>query len=295
MKRQKIFIKIYKATYRILNKNIPLSSLILNFILSQITPYPEKIKTHNGIFYLLPRGKVSRELTLYGVFEKDETELIKNIIHEGDVVVDIGGNIGYYTLILSNIVGKRGKVFSFEPGLENFSILEKNIMANNLQNTVIERLAISDVSSKTKLYLAEGPGGHKIHHSNFCTKNFDVVNSITLDEYYKNNSLRNEIKFIKIDVEGAEFNVLRGMESLLKNEGLKILLEIYGPFIREFGHEPIELFTFLRKNNFKIYSIKKLDLKKPFTSDNLLELKTHEENKLNYEWKDQNFLCIKQK
>ena len=197
MKRQKIFIKIYKATYRILNKNIPLSSLILNFILSQITPYPEKIKTHNGIFYLLPRGKVSRELTLYGVFEKDETELIKNIIHEGDVVVDIGGNIGYYTLILSNIVGKRGKVFSFEPGLENFSILEKNIMANNLQNTVIERLAISDVSSKTKLYLAEGPGGHKIHHSNFCTKNFDVVNSITLDEYYKNNSLINLISFLK--------------------------------------------------------------------------------------------------
>jgi len=295
MLKQRIFIQIYKITFKILSRNFPLSQKILNYILSQTTPYPEKIKKNERIIYLLPRGKVSRELALFGVFEKDETELIKNIVQDGDIVLDIGGNLGYHTLILSAFVGKDGKVFSFEPGLENFSLLQKNISHNQLDNVTAERLAISDTSTKTKLFLSEGPGGHRIHESNFCTKNFDVVNTITLDEYFKDNSLRNNITFIKIDVEGAELNVLYGMKSLLTNERLKILVELYGPFIREFGHEPNELFKFLRENNFKIYFVKKLNGEKPFNVENLQELKIYEEEKLNYEYKDQNFLCVKQK
>jgi len=295
MIKQKFFIQIYKLTFKILRKDFPFFPKILNFILAQTTPYPEKIKKDNQTIHLLPRGKVSRELALYGVFEHDETELLKNIVQAGDVVLDIGGNLGYHTLILSDLVGVQGKVFSFEPSLENFGLLKKNVLENNLQNVKIERLAISNISSTTKLFLSEGPGGHRIQQSNFCTDNFDVVNTITLDEYFKDDPIINKINFLKIDVEGAELNVLQGMKSILKNENLKILVELYGPFIREFGHEPNDLFEFFKKNNFKTYFVKKLNNKEPFNIEDLQELENKNDEKLNYELKDQNFLCIKQK
>lgn len=297
MIKQKIFILIFKKTNRILSNKfkIPLYSTILNFILAQTTPYPKYVKNENGIIYLLPKGKVSRELTLYGVFEKEETELIKNLIQKGNVVLDIGANIGYYTLMFAKLVGKEGKVYSFEPGLENFSVVQKNVLTNQLQNVILEKVAISDSSKETKLYLSEGPGGHRIYQSNYCTKNFDIVNTTTLDDYFKDKSIIEKISFVKIDVEGAELGVLRGMISLLKNENIKILAELYGPFIREFGNEPKELFLFLRNHGFKIYIFKKINPESSFTPNNIQELKICEEEKLNFEVQDQNFLFVKKK
>jgi len=297
MIKQTLFVSIFKKTNKILKGDkfkIPFSSKLFNFILAQTTPYPEFIKNKNGVFFLLPQGKVSREITLYGVFEKEETELVKNLIQKEDVVLDIGANIGYYTVLLSNLVGNEGKVFSFEPGLENFNILKKNIFSNNIQNSILENLAVSDSSIETKLFLSDGPGGHRIYHSNYCTDNFEVVNTITLDNYFKDNPIKERISFVKIDVEGAEFGVLRGMKSLLKNKNIKILLELYGPFIREFGNEPNQLFLFLRGYGFKIYFFKKLKQKNSITLNDMHELTIQEEANLNFEFKDQNFLCIKE-
>jgi len=73
-------------------------------------------------------------LAINGIWEPLETNLIKNKIKEGDIVLNIGANIGYYTLLIARLVGSNGKVFAFEPDLNNFKILKKNIEINNYKN-----------------------------------------------------------------------------------------------------------------------------------------------------------------
>jgi len=99
---------------------------------------------------------------------KLETEFIKNNIKKEDIVIDIGANIGYFTLLLSKQVGDKGKVFSFEVETENFKLLEKNVKENHIRNVMLENVAVSEKEGKIKLYLSNvQPGMHRFYSSKF--------------------------------------------------------------------------------------------------------------------------------
>ena len=76
-------------------------------------------------------------LSINGIYEEFETELVSKEISKNDVVVDIGANIGYYTLIFAKLVGENGKVFAFEPDPSNFALLKKNVELNGFRNVVL--------------------------------------------------------------------------------------------------------------------------------------------------------------
>jgi FkbM family methyltransferase len=183
--------------------------------------YPTLIKLHN---YFV--GKVSNEyidvngykmlagkgdwlhFQYTGEYEPLTTKLLSDIIKPGDVVVDVGANIGYYTLLFSRLVGNAGKVYAFEPDPTNYGYLLKNIELNGYKNIIAEQKAASDVSGKIRLFLHEtNPGGHTITNAYDGLKSIDVK-CVTLEKYF-NGHMRKPI-FIKIDVEGAEDRVLRG-------------------------------------------------------------------------------------
>jgi len=177
---------------------------------------------------------------LKGTYELEETEIVKQAVKKGDVVVDLGANIGYYTLLLSKLVGKNGKVFSFEPEPKNFALLKNNVKTNKCSNVILENKGVSDRTGKAKLWLRSdsNKGGHRlipinksIHHSKPIE-----IDIITFDDYFKD-----KIDFVKIDVEGAEIMVLKGMKNALK-EKIKLLIE------RPLG---IEHFTILKDFNIK--------------------------------------------
>ena len=88
-----------------------------------------------------------------GVNEKYETELFKKMVQDGMVVVDIGANIGYYTLIAAKLVGNKGIVYAFEPEPSNYELLCQNIAINGYTNVVPIEKAVSKTSGKTKLYV----------------------------------------------------------------------------------------------------------------------------------------------
>ena len=90
-----------------------------------------------------------------GYHEPIETDLIKKHVKRGDVVLDLGANIGYFTLILPRLVGEEGKVFAFEPDPENFALLKKNVEINSYQNVVLVQKAVSNRNGKATLYLYE--------------------------------------------------------------------------------------------------------------------------------------------
>ncbi len=203
--------------------------------------------------YLNKNCWVSENLAKYGVWEKIETDYILKEIQEGDVVLDIGANIGYYTLILAKLVGNSGKVFAFEPEPNNFNLLKKNVKKNRYQNVILENMALSNSNGKIKLYLAkQNRGEHRIYRSKAVSNDFVEVNMMTLDEYFKNVPLIEKIAFIKMDVEGSEWGVLQGMRSLLeKKSKLKILLEFDPDQIMDFGTNPKDIINFLHDECFK--------------------------------------------
>lgn len=196
----------------------------------------------------------SLDLSIRGIYGELDTKIVKNEIKSGDIVIDVGANIGYYTLIFAKLVGDKGKVIAFEPEPKNFEILKKNIEINNLTNVVVEQKIISNINGKRKLFLADT--GIVGHHTNPLknSTNFIEIDSTTLDDYLAKDSLSDKINFIKIDVEGGELQVLEGSKKILeKNKDLKIFTEFNRENIKEYDSSPEKMLNLMVKNNFQFY------------------------------------------
>jgi len=251
--KEKFFLSIYKNAMKSLKgkglKKYSLMKDLQNYVIEHAKSDFAEVNGHK--MYLGPKD--SLKLSVHGVYEKLETDWVKQTIQKGDIVLDVGANIGYYTLTFAKLVGDTGKVFSFEPELFNFNLLQKNIEINNYKNVVTENVAISNNVGTTKLYLSNiRTGMHRIYPSHFCSEDFVKVKTTSLDEYFKDNEFGDKISFIKMDVEGSELGVLKGMKNIFEtNRKIKILMEFVPSCIREFGAEPQELLKILQDQNFQ--------------------------------------------
>lgn len=213
------------------------------------------------------------------IWEPLETALVKKEVRSGDVVLDIGANIGYYTLILARLVGENGRVFAFEPEPENFDLLKKNVEINGYRNAVLVKKGVSDVNGKTRLYLSEeNRGDHRVYDSR-DDRNSMEIETIRLDDYFKDYEGR--IDFIKMDIQGAEGKALQGMPLLLqKFKELKIIMEFWPTVLKKAGTEPGDLLGFLLNHDFKIYNIDRAEkMIKPADINELLEAYSYEAEK----------------
>lgn len=196
----------------------------------------------------------SLDLSINGVYGELDTKIVREQIKEGDIVVDVGANIGYYTLIFAQLVGKSGKVIAFEPEPKNFEILKKNIAINNYDNVIVEQKIVSEKCGSMKLYVSDSDiVGHRIQQMGNL-ENFVEVESVTLDDYMKKLNLDEKVNFIKIDVEGAEPNVLEGSKKILeKNDHLKIFTEFNREVVKNYGTDPKKMIDLLYEKGFEIY------------------------------------------
>jgi FkbM family methyltransferase len=172
---------------------------------------------------------------------------------EGDIVIDIGAHIGLYTIISSKRVGAQGKVVAIEADPENFEMLNSNIKLNQLTNVIPLNYAVFSKETKIKLYLPEVESGftkYKTIMPNWINtqEKFVEVNANTLDYLLQLNQIRQEeVNWIKIDVEGAEFEVLKGATNVLsKSKDVAILMELHGPphIYRPKVEEFVDLYKF---------------------------------------------------
>ena len=235
--------------------------------------------------YLDPED--SLEISVNANYEVFETAVLKKQIQKGDIVLDIGANIGYFTLIFANIVGPTGKVFAFEPDPNNFALLKRNIEVNNYKNVILVNKAVSNHNGKIKLYLSEtNHGDHMISNFDGTRSSIDI-DCIKLDDFFKD--YQRKIDFIKMDIQGAEFIALQGMSNILNsNQKLKMSTEFEPIRLKKCGVEAIHFLDLLSKHNFKFKDIV-TPIKKviPINVDNLLKLYSVE--KANYT----NILCEK--
>jgi len=142
---------------------------------------------------------------------------------KGDTVIDIGANVGAFTVRAAKLVGDKGMVIAIEPEPRNLVLLQQNIKQNNLNNVKIVKKAIWDKPTKIRLYLSEFSGGHSIKE-NATAKNYIEVEADCLDNIISELEL-NHIDFIKLDVEGAELEALKGAEKTLAYPGLGLCIE----------------------------------------------------------------------
>lgn len=181
--------------------------------------------------------KDSLNLTKYGVYEPAETALIKKLIKPDYVVLDIGANIGYFTLIMAK---QSKQLYAFEPESRNYQTLQKNIEFNNLENVHLHNVAVAEKSGSSTLHLCDtNRGMHRIYESQWCKEGTVNVPTIAIDD------LIEYADFIKMDIEGAELGALKGMKRLLKNHHPTLLMEFHPPSIIEYGAQPKEIFDFV--------------------------------------------------
>ncbi|MES2203228.1 MAG: FkbM family methyltransferase [Patescibacteria group bacterium] len=150
-------------------------------------------------------------------------------IRKGMTVVDVGANLGYYTRLLSALVGSTGHVYAFEPDEENFAYLERNV--RGLANVHIYKMAVSDTVGKVTFYHVRDMTGT---HTTLPVSGADEyeVEATSLDQFMKSHAIH-RIDALKIDVEGAEPQVFRGMKMLLSQKAPPLVVFEYTPAILE--------------------------------------------------------------
>lgn len=170
---------------------------------------------------------VSSLLYLTGTYEPDVENIFQKFVKKGDVVVDIGAHYGYFTLLAATLVGKMGKVYSFEPTPSTFNVLQKN--TNRYKNIMPVNKAVYDKHDSLVLHdygLQFGAlnSFFEPRIKKKITFTSSKVAAVTLDEYFS--KVRRMPDFIKIDAESSEFFILKGMKKILSNKRPILCLEL---------------------------------------------------------------------
>lgn len=208
----------------------------------------------NGFdLYVMPDDYIGYSIIHAKIYEPHITKLIKNILNENDVFLDIGANIGYFTMLASSIIKTNGKVIAFEPNPQNLQLIYSSMQQNKMHNIDIYPYAVSN--NKTILRFANvGSNGVVITEHAQDQKHFFFVQSVMLDTILKDEPC---INLIKIDVEAHEPYALEGMKEIIKKHRPKILTEFH-PWAMKFYNsgEPINYLESIINLGYKLSIIK---------------------------------------
>jgi FkbM family methyltransferase len=198
------------------------------------------------------------------IYEPEVSSYIIKNLKSGETFMDIGANNGYFTVLAANLVGPNGKVISVEPNPNSFQRLLHNIEINNLSNVILLNIALSDYDGKTTLYLnsdSEDGLASLIKSEQF--EPFAEVEVKRFDHLFE----EEKIDILKMDVEGAEMDVIRGMENYIEShQGIKIIMEWNNSYRKEYDFKylknifHINLLLPDRQLGFKLIRLKEFEI-----------------------------------
>ncbi|MDN3655866.1 FkbM family methyltransferase [Ferruginibacter paludis] len=208
---------------------------------------------HAGKMELQTNDYIDHWLYTGADFEPHVVRLFLKILKKGNNVLDIGANIGYFSLIASKLVGVSGKVYSFEPTPLTLHKLNKNISLNNSSNIMVYNKAVSDHNGKAlfKIPIGMVKNSGRASFRNIEENNLTVeVQTITLD------SILDEIQpvhLIKMDIEGAEAMALKGMKNLIKRDRPIFIMELSDCYLQQLGESASNVLNFYREQAYRIF------------------------------------------
>lgn len=217
------------------------------------------VKTTDGIVLScdpLDERALPIEILNFGDYESAELSMIKKFLRHNDVVLDIGANLGWYSLNFSKLV-PNGRVMAFEPVKNTFEYLKKNISLNNLKNVRIYNFGLADKTGASRLYYDPKLWGvASLRNLRGSKKKKEKVKCYLkrLDDFIL--GLSSRINFIKCDVEGAELLVIKGGLRAIKETKPVIFLEILRKWSAKFGYHPNDLIQLLKNIGYDCYYVK---------------------------------------
>lgn len=218
------------------------------------------IKTKDGRKLVFPVGNLSYRFVYFiGEYEPAITNIMRKLIKSGDVCLDIGANVGWFTTLFQKLVGAGGAVHAFEPIPSTFELLSKNAGANKVsENIWLNNLALGDEEKEIELHIFNGlPDGH----ASISTFEFEEYETfpcrmITLNSYLEENQIEN-VNFVKADIEGAELMMLKGASKLFEQKIPPVFeIEMALATTKGFGYLPNDLIEFIKsKADYDFYAI----------------------------------------
>jgi FkbM family methyltransferase len=197
-------------------------------------------------------GSLSYDLIVHGEFEPFETELFVQSAHAGGVIIDIGANVGYYTVLAAS-ASEVEAILAFEPDPTNFALLEQNVRANGYSTVEAFQVAVADEDKEIALYLSEDNSGD---HRSYWIADREIVSikAVRLDSFVQTSSAVASV--IKMDIQGSEFNAAQGMKDLIdRSHHLALFSEFWPEGLSDAGTGADEYFSLLEAYGFSVFVI----------------------------------------
>lgn len=196
---------------------------------------------------------ISKDLYMRGIREIPLTDffMMSGVLGEGDIILSIGANIGYYVIMFSKLIGDTGQIYAVEPIVSNYHLLEKNVKLNKCKNIKLYRLALGDYNGSGTIYVSSKRNWASMIRENTAeligTENVEVM---TVDSFLED---KKAPSLIRMDVEGYEYNILKGMTETLRKD-VKITIEIHGSHLLE--SQLTETLLLLQQHGFHLFVIR---------------------------------------
>lgn len=243
----------------ILGKNFHLFHYLHNKILTKKLPKKDINLPCHGLQILVrnPRKSlIGRSIYLSGLWEPETTHFISMKMKAGMNVLDVGADIGYYTLLFAKLVGAKGNVYAFEPIPKAKQYLDKNVELNELKNVSTFGFALFDDAGMVCL---EDPfNKSKINPQKKRLSRNDIQVEMKVFDGLRSEESIGRVDFIKLDVEGAEMNILRGMRETIKKDRPEIIIELHPSQLKDFGFSPSEFINFFSELGYQIDPVDRL-------------------------------------
>lgn len=198
---------------------------------------------------------ISPHLLLDGYWEIWVTRCIEKLVKEGQTVVEVGSNVGYYSLILASKIGPNGKLYCFEANPYIAEILKDNLEINGYKDrTVVIPKPVYSTKTKMKFYISKRASLSNLFGLGEEDFSEEIeVETVTLDEFFPP---KTHIDLIKTDAEGSDFHVLKGAERILtENQDIIVIQEFIPTRIEGSGLDPKDCLKWIQKLGFKIFRI----------------------------------------
>lgn len=209
---------------------------------------------------LYPEGEVAEFLSFPRLFERHELQLVATFLKPGMKMVDVGANIGLYSILGNSRVGDAGQVWAFEPSRESYNRLVRNLQLNNCSCVQPIQLALGDAPDRLSTIACDAGYGDAYRYllpeteQGAGASGGEMVRATTLDACAAEYGIK-EIDLIKIDVEGGEYRVLLGArETLSANQNVRVVFESEPDWCERAGCRQQDVFELLRGEGFQLYA-----------------------------------------
>jgi FkbM family methyltransferase len=209
-----------------------------------------------NLFITRPGLPLGWHVAFFGSYEPELRDIMRAVLPNAGVAIDVGANVGWHTLLMARQVGPQGRVIAIEPNPSTCEQLRQNVRLNKLRQVEIGPYAVADSERMVDFYglSADDPGSASSHIVSDSTARTSRVNCRTLDAIASEHQLE-RIDLLKIDVEGFEWPVLQGGERTIANFRPYILFEFDSAYAGRGGGTPRQFEDFFRQHGYSLFSV----------------------------------------